>query len=91
MALRQHQPVDWLGKQVNGEVVGEGQVWVESGPGAEVARRWVLGRSRTTLSRLWVGIQEKRIRFSGSKTHPLWYADVGREAKKGIVVEAIGG
>jgi hypothetical protein len=22
---------------------------------------------------------------------PLWYADVGREAKKGIVVEAIGG
>ena len=24
--------------------------------------------------------------LSGSKTHPLWYADVGREAKKETVV-----
>jgi len=27
--------------------------------------------------------------LSGSKTHPFWYADVGLEAKKEIVVEHI--
>ncbi len=27
------------------------------------------------------------MRLSGSKTHPLWYADVGREAKKEIVAD----
>ena len=32
-------------------------------------------------------IQEKIVGFTSSKTHPLWYAAVGREAKKGIVVE----
>jgi hypothetical protein len=25
--------------------------------------------------------------LSGAKAHPLWYADLGREAKKGIVAE----
>ena len=31
------------------------------------------------------GIQEKKMSLSGSKTHTLWYADGGREAKKEIV------
>ena len=33
------------------------------------------------------GIQEKKTSLSGSKTHPWGYADVGREAKKEIVVK----
>jgi hypothetical protein len=30
-----------------------------------------------------IEVKEKKTSLSGSKTHPLWYADVGREAKKG--------
>ena len=30
-------------------------------------------------------IQEKSVSFNGSKTHPLWYADAGRKAKKEIL------
>jgi len=35
------------------------------------------------------GIEKKKMSLSGSKTHPFWYADVGLEAKKEIVVEHI--
>ncbi len=41
-----------------------------------------LGRSRTTLSGLRAGIQEKKMSLSGSETHRLWYSDLDREAKK---------
>jgi hypothetical protein len=32
-----------------------------------------------------VDVQEKGMSLSGSKTHPLWYVDVGRKAKKETV------
>jgi len=35
-----------------------------------------------------IEVKEKKTSLSGSKTHPLWYADVGREAKKEIVNES---
>jgi hypothetical protein len=34
-----------------------------------------------------IPVQEKEMSLSGSKAHPLWYVDLGREAKKEIVVE----
>ena len=35
------------------------------------------------------GTQEKKVRFNGSKSHRLWYAAVGRKAKKEIVVDTL--
>ena len=51
-------------------------------------RRWGVvlpGRSRTTLSGLQGRHSGEKRSLSGSKTHALWYADDGREAKKETV------
>jgi len=62
-------------------------VSVESGEMAAVAASGFSGGAGRPSRDCRAGIQEKRTSPTGSKTHPLLYADVVREAKKEIVVE----
>ncbi len=74
-------------REIGNEEAGHGKISVEPGARAAVADHGALRRSWTTLSGLWTGIQEKKLSLGGSKAHPLWYADLGREANKETVCQ----